>query len=391
MNGLCLTNAQARRFLLRKHGLLGEPVFAGKAGVLDFVQRVGCVQFDPVDVCGKNAELVLQSRVAGFDKPMLGALLYEDRALVDYFDKNLSIFATCDWPYFARRRAHHRARERSHVEILTVADDIKRHIAAHGAVCSADLDLPDKVNWYWSETRLSRAALEHLYFAGELGIHHKRGGIKYYDLIERCLPAELAQASDPFPDDGDHLAWRVLRRIGAVGLLWNRASDAWLGIDGLNAASRAASFDTLLAQGHIAPVTVEGVREPLYVRAEDLPLAARCAAGEEFSPRCELIAPLDNLLWDRKLIRALFGFDYKWEIYTPVEQRKYGHYVLPLLWGDRFAARVESAVDRRRGVLTVKNIWHEEGCHVPSDALNNCFARFAAFNDCGTVTMSGTM
>lgn len=386
MTGLCLTNEQARRFLLRKHGLLGEPVFAGKEGVINFVRGVGCVQFDPVDVCGKNAELVLQSRVAGFDKPMLSALLYDERALVDYFDKNLAIFTAEDWPYFARRRAYHRASERSHAEILAVADEIKRHIAAHGAVCSADLDMPDKVSWYWTETRLSRAALEHLYFAGDLGIHHKRGGVKYYDLIERCLPAALAHAGDPCPLDGGHLEWRVLRRIGAVGLLWNRASDAWLGIEGMNAASRAASFDTLLAQGRIAPVMVEGIRDPLYVRAEDLPLVEQCR-GEEFAPRCELIAPLDNLLWDRKLIRALFGFDYKWEIYTPAEQRKYGHYVLPLLWGDRFAGRVEPAVDRKRGVLIVKNVWYEDGGNVPPDALRDCFARFAAFNGCGTVAM----
>lgn len=385
---LHLTNEQARRFLLRKHGLLGAPVFLGAPGVLAFVRLVGCIQYDPVDVCGKNAELVLQSRVAGFDKAMLTALLYEARSLVDYFDKNLSIFPAEDWPYFARRRAHHRARERSHAEILTVEEEITRYISAHGPVCSADLDLPDKVRWYWSDTRLSRAALEHLYFIGALGIHHKRGAVKYYDLITRCLPAELAWADDPCPADDEHLAWRVLRRIGAVGLLWNRASDAWLGIDGLNAASRSACFDTLLAQGRIAPVTVDGVRDTLYLRAEDAPLVVQCAAGAQFEPRCELIAPLDNLLWDRKLIRALFGFDYKWEIYTPAAQRKYGHYVLPVLYGDRFAGRIEAAADRKSGTLVVKNIWQEDGGAVPPDVLRACLTRFAAFNGCGDLAIA---
>ncbi|WP_245947993.1 hypothetical protein [Paenibacillus sambharensis] len=78
-----LTKRQARQFLLLKHGLLGEYKFSGKQGVLDFVRQASCIQFDPIDVCGKNAEVVLQSRIKGFTKGMLAELLYEDRSLVD--------------------------------------------------------------------------------------------------------------------------------------------------------------------------------------------------------------------------------------------------------------------------------------------------------------------
>lgn len=82
-----LTNHQARQFLLLKHGLLGEYELAGKPGILDFVRQAGCIQYDPIDVCGKNPELVLQSRIKGFTKDMLSELLYEDRSLVDYPEK----------------------------------------------------------------------------------------------------------------------------------------------------------------------------------------------------------------------------------------------------------------------------------------------------------------
>ena len=57
-----LSKLQARRFLLLKHGLLGPYRFRGKNGALEYVRQAGCIQFDPVDVCGKNAELVLQAR-----------------------------------------------------------------------------------------------------------------------------------------------------------------------------------------------------------------------------------------------------------------------------------------------------------------------------------------
>ena len=183
METVKLTREQARRFLLRRHGLLGGYQFEGKRGILEFVKQVGCIQFDPVNVCGRSPELVLLSRVKGFTKQMLHELLYQDRQLIDYFDKNLSIFATEDWPYFECYREQHRQWERSHADIETVSEQVKGIIAERGAVCSADLDMPGKVHWYWSDTKLSRAALEHLYFTGDLAVHHKKGTVKYYDPV----------------------------------------------------------------------------------------------------------------------------------------------------------------------------------------------------------------
>ena len=101
---LTLTNRQARRFVLRKNGLLGGHIFRGKAGALAYVRQAGCVQFDPIDVCGRNADLALNARVGGYRKQMLDDLLYRDRALIDYFDKQLAILPTEAWPYFARMR-----------------------------------------------------------------------------------------------------------------------------------------------------------------------------------------------------------------------------------------------------------------------------------------------
>ena len=84
---------------------------------------------------------------------------------------------------------------------------------------------------------------------------------------------------------------------------------------------------------------VQGIRGQLYCRERDRETLLSAMSGEHFSPRCEVIAPLDPMLWDRKLIRALFGFAYSWEIYTPAAQRKYGYYVLPLIVGEGFAGR----------------------------------------------------
>ena len=322
---LTLTNKQARQFILLKHGLLGAHKFIGKQGALEFVRQAGCIQFDPVDSCGKNAELTLQSRVKNFTKQTLSELLYTDRSLVDFPDKNLSIFPTEDWPYFQRYRQAAKDGGRNFPELEELEKQAIEYIRINGAVSSDDLPIQGSIHWHssihWSgvwngNTNAARAVLEQLYSTGVLIIHHKNGSRKYYDLADKYLPALLLDSPDPLPDDFAHKKWRVLRRIGAVGLLWNRPSDAWLNIWDMKSLERIQIFKELLSEGKILAVQVEGISAELYCRAEDHPLLETVLENRDYKPRCEFLAPLDCFLWDRKLIKALFDFEYSWEIYS---------------------------------------------------------------------------
>lgn len=220
-------------------------------------------------------------------------------------------------------------------------------------------------------------------FGRELIIHHKEGARKFYDLASRHLDGVLLHTPDPLPDEAAHRKWRVLRRIGAVGLLWNRPSDAWLNIWGMKAEERKAAFQTLLEEKALLTVQVSGIKESLFCHAEDRDLLTEACSEKHFTRRCELLAPLDPLLWDRRLIEALFGFSYKWEIYTPAGQRKYSYYTLPILYGERFAGRAEIVCERKERELTVKNVWLERKVSSSfADAFRGCIARFAKFNAC---------
>lgn len=397
---LSITREQARRFILSKQGLLGKYRFSGKEGAYQYVRQAGCIQFDPVDVCGKNAELTLQSRVRSFKRQTLADLLYKDRLLVDYVDKELSIWPREDWPYFAGYRERSKSHGASFPGLAELEERAVSYIRRHGPVSSDSLPIEGKIHWHssmhWSgnwqgQSQASRSVLEQLYTDGVLLIHHKSGSRKYYDLADRYFPPELLSAPDPCQDEAAFRQWRVKRRIGAVGLLWNRRSDAFLGIES-SAEQREQAFAALAQAEEITPVQAEGIRFPLYLLSSDQPLLDAVLAGEvDASPRLELLAPLDPMLWDRKLIEALWDYRYSWEIYTPPEKRKYGYYVLPILWGDRFIGRLEAAADRKANALVVKNIWYENGVRQTkrmSRALESAIIRLAKLNQMEQVLLS---
>lgn len=395
MKPIRLSAREARHFLLHRHGLLPPARIRGKAGILRHVRKVGCIQFDPLDVVGRNQDLVLQSRVAGYRPQMLESLLYEDRALIDGWDKNMAIWPVEDWPYFARYRAEQRQNLRGDPEgrMHAILPAVREAIARQGPLSSLHLDFDEKVDWWWAPTKLSRAALESMYLWGELVVHHKEHGRKLYAFAQDHLPAALLEAPDPVASEEAWIEWNVLRRVGSIGLLWNRGSDAWLGISGMKAGPRTAAFEKLTACGSLLPVLVEGIEPLLYMLQSDLPDLAAVQGGKR-RPGAEasFLAPLDNLLWDRNLIRDLFGFEYRWEVYKPQAERAFGWYVLPVLYGDRFVARLEPGRDKKRRRLIVKNWWWAPDVRVTSamrQAVTEALARFAEYLDCVDIQLEG--
>ena len=131
--------------MLLKQGLLGSYRFYGKEGAAQYVRQAGCIQYDPVDVCGKNAELTLQSRVKGFQKQTLQELLYKDRELVDYSDKEIAILPTEDWPYFSRYRERSIRHGKSFDGLSELEKEAIEYIAEHGPVSSATLPIEGKL------------------------------------------------------------------------------------------------------------------------------------------------------------------------------------------------------------------------------------------------------
>jgi uncharacterized protein YcaQ len=388
---LTVTKKQARLFILAHQGLLTHRRFEGKSGIMAYVERAGSLQFDPLNVVGYNQELVLQSRIPDFRPHQLQELLYEDRMLIDGWDKNMSIFRREDWPCFSRTRAAARHKLQAMADVQSIVPQVIAKITDKGPLSSGDLEYKQVVDWPWAPTRLSRAVLESMYFAGDLAIHHKDRTRKVYDLTSRLLPAAYLQAPDPNPTDDAYWEWYVQRRIGAVGMLWNKSGDAWLGISGMRSAERSGAFLRLQEKGQVIELQVADIAQSLYIRAEEAPLLAEVMRDDyDYPERAFVLAPLDNMLWDRRLIRELFHFDYRWEVYKPAAEREYGYYVLPVMYGDRFIGRFEPGRDKLKRELIIKNWWWEPDVAMTAqlyEQLQHCFREFAQFTGAQSVCM----
>jgi len=375
-----ITKQQACNFLVRYHHLSDDTALSGKDGILKFFSRIGSVQYDPLNVVGRNADLVLQSRVANYCEEMLHGLLYTDRLLIDGWDKMMGIYHLNDWAYFYRvRKAMVQSvistlRNRGSLDALDYLGDVLAHIAQNGASVPKDIKLGQAKAGTWGHKSVSGVALDYLWHEGKVGVANKNNANKTYDLIENLLPTEILDAPDPFATDDDFVKWYVLRRIGSIGLLWNKSGSGWLGEFLNNKAVRGRALDEHIKEGTIQEVEIEGIAAKFYVKTEYMSLF------EQNNPTTmRFIAPLDNLIWDREMIASIFGFKYQWEVYTPVAKRKYGYYVLPVLHNNRFIARFEPEKDKTH--LLIKNWWWEEGV-VPTDEIINAvmleIERFAA-------------
>jgi len=394
---ITLGKTHARRFLLAHQHLWPPRQLEGKAGIVDFVRHVGCIQFDPINVVGRNPDLVLQSRVANYRPALLEELLYTDRQLLDGWDKMAAIYLITDWPYFARRRVYMRERQDARYNLPEeVMSTVMEAVRERGPLSSIDLKQMDKVDWHWGQpVRVVRASLERLYTRGELGIHHRVGTRRVFDLIERLLPADLLAAPDPHETDEVRLDWHVLRRVGGLGLANPSATEYWGTIWGMTLGAkrevRRAALTRLVERGDLVSVAVEDVpKRTFFICTADLPTLKAVQTTNSPKPQAAVIGALDNLTWDRNLLRWVFDFDYVWEVYKPKAKRKYGYYVLPVIYGDRFVARFDPAFDKKTRQLTITNWWWEEGVQ-PDEAMQAaiaaCFREFMHYLDASQIRL----
>ncbi len=378
----------ARRFLVLRH-LLAPPrsLPAEPESVMAVVERLGSLQFDPLEVAGRNHDLVLLARIAGYRREWTDALLYRERRLFEAYNKALSLLPTSELPWYRiswdrEHRRHHAETFPDHAEAV---EELLERIRRDGPLSPIDVEPQAAIDWYWRPTNRTRALLEALAEAGILGIAHRTGNRRSHDLVERLFPADLLARR---VDEHEQLRHKFLSRYRAHGLLGSGGQiELWSGVrfhePRPGGSERPSAAETrrilrqeLLAEGELLGVEIDGLRGERFLIGSELPLleqaerelSAEGSRGDLWpgrpggrAPGVAFLAPLDPLVWDRDFLRRAFEFDYVWEVYVPEAKRRWGYYVLPILFGDRLVGRIEPRIDRRAGVLRVIGLWWEDG------------------------------
>lgn len=360
---------EARYLLCRYHNLDGAEALCGKAGAEKIMQRIHSIQYDPLNVVARNADLVLQARVQDYKEQDLYSLLYEEHKLVDGFDKEMCIYNAKDFERFRFVRDEHlkhvvlTLQYRNQMGALDILDDVRDFVAKHGRTGTKDISIGEVRESRWGPKKLSSAALDYLFNRGEFCVADKRGTQKYFDLTERVL-GDIDFQCDQDMTIEEFLEWYIERRLQSVGLIWNRSGGAWQGHFVGENELRSATLQTLIEKNKIDEIQVEGIDEAFY-----MPGNMQTYTEHQMSDSyARFIGPLDNIMWDRQMLEALFDFVYRWEVYTPVAKRKFGYYVLPVLYNGQFVARFEAEPVRQTREFVIKKWWWEEGVK-PDDGM----------------------
>jgi uncharacterized protein len=358
-----VTAEAARGFLVARHFLApARSIAGGPDAVLEFLRRFGSIQYDPIAVAGRSHDLVLHARVADYESAWC-ELLYQRREIFEAVNKGLSFVLTTDYPWF--RGTQSRNARRVLAENAEAAERVLERVRTDGPLSALDFERQHgaTVDWFGVRTNVVRAVLEAYTVTGVLGLARRDGSRRYYDVIERLLPRDVLERDVPLRDQLRH---KMLSRYRAHGLLGaSSGGDVFGGLGPAKPDPRYPEYpgrttlrEGLIEEGELVPVEVEGVRGTRFVLRDEVDVVA---APSEPPPSVAFLSPFDPLIWDRALLGSLFEFDYVWDLFHPPAKRRYGWYVLPILFRDRFVGRIEPRIDRDSGSVQVLGLWWEDG------------------------------
>jgi uncharacterized protein YcaQ len=319
------------------------------------IRRLGLVQIDYVNVLTPAHYQVLFSRLGSYKKSLFDDLVYKRREFTEQWAHEASILPMESWPLLRYRMDAHRVRpwgfESFMKERADYVGSVLEDVRLRGPLGADDLPAPEgmsrRLAGSWIGT-VPRAVLEALFGRGLLAVAERRQNFsRTYDLAERLIPAEHHGRKLEREEAQRELLGLAARSHG-VGTAGDLADYYRMPIR--EARQRIAE---LVEAGELREARVEGWREPAYLHSK-----ARIAERIEAS---SLLSPFDPVVWYRPRAARLFGFDYRIEIFTPQQKRRWGYYVLPFLFGDRLVARVDLKADRAERRLGALAAYIEAG------------------------------
>lgn len=350
--------------------------------VKSHVEKLECVQLDPVSVVERNQHLVLGARIPGYQPEQLHSLL--DHGLIfEYWANAMCAIPVKDYPIFKPIREHWYNHLKKELEgMKDVVKNVLQRLDKEGPLPSRAFKSDAKVHGYWDnlapKTKETSHALNLLLDAGVIRVVQREGNERFFGITELTLPKSILDESHTIETSTAQTAL-IDKYIRAYRVVDPR--DARFGWMKLSARERQLEVENRVKKGTLIPLEIAGVKQTYYVLTEELDQI------EAFSPKkpkplknsLTFLPPLDNLLWSRERVRTLFDFDYKWEIYTPQVKRRYGPYAMPILYRDQLIGRIDPMLNRKESKLIIRLLHFEPKVKLTGVLKRNLHQSLMAF------------
>lgn len=391
---LTINNETARRFVLGKQGLWPGRRWHGVAGTAQAMRAIEYLQLDPLQIIARSQDIMLYGRVLDYIPGLWEEVTYQKRQFFDWGGW-LAVRPMDELPHWrvVMRRERDgnygdaRIRQMAHEHAEAIAE-MRAILQERDVVSNRDFKMDTrKRTQSYRGRKDSSLALYYLWRTGEAMTHHRENFERMYALTEKVAPAHLIYESD----EAQAERFLIKKEVSFGGLARiSRTSESWQRGEPERAAKKL--LETMLADGDLIQVKVEGWKAVHCALGSDAEILHDLSAGrvpQAWTPlttstteEVVFLAPLDPVS-ARGRAKVLFGFDYVWEVYKPVEKRKFGYYTLPVLWGDRLVARFDSKLDRPTNTFIILGFWLEDEAlgqdEAFAEALAAGFARFIKF------------
>ncbi len=395
MSRVQLSLEEVKRIVLNAQLLEGRTNLPeGKEGVARTFENLGYIQIDTIAVVKRAHHHTLWTRRPDYGEVMLHELQAKDRRVFEYWGHAMSYMPMTDYRYVLPRMRNFNSPsskwaqyglEKSEGMMEPVLERIKKE----GPVGAKDFKpSPGIKSGTWWNWKPAKFALEMLFWKGDLMITERRNFQKIYDLTERVLPEDI---DTRHPTDDELGQYFVRRALSAYGVAKEQEIQVFMQPAGgrdtdIRAAGKeiiSKSLIDLVDAGEVICVKIDNDRnQEFYAISEAL---EKFQNLKESSSAIHILSPFDNLMTPRNRIKRLFGFEYALECYVPEPKRKYGYFVMPILWNGSFVGRLDPKADTKNKTLFIRNLVLEEQFYVSTVFLSSFvdkLAAFARFNGC---------
>jgi uncharacterized protein YcaQ len=294
----------------------------GQAPLAGALNQLGFVQADPIRAPARAQDLTLRPRVAGYREGDLerhyGSLPIEEDFFINYGYVTRSVQSLMHPRLGAALQP-----TAGNKHARAILDFIRERGSAHPREIDASFGRGRVTNYWGGSSSATTFLLEKMHYKGLLRVVRREAGIRIYAVQQHGPAPEGAAARRANLDALVDVLMRKYAPVPAASLSFilrrlRYAAPQW---------EKEVTGALDRARKRLPQLTVDG--DTWYLAPNQSTVA------DDVPDQVRLLAPFDPVVWDRRRFELLFGWEYRFEAYTPQSKRKFGYYALPLLWRDR--------------------------------------------------------